>query len=108
MIDRGHVIHAPWCNVPLNEHSGNEACLVWETEAAPEPMVVAHYKQSPTGSLVADHRADMLARYGGRLPEISGPLGTPEIRDVRDNRDPVQVGEAELAARASARNGSTS
>jgi len=98
MSDRGHVIHAAWCNVPLNEHSGNEACLVWEKEPVPALPVVAHYKQGPQGNLVADHRADWLARYG-QPSRVSGPLGTPEIQDRRDNRDPAVIGAALLASR---------
>ena len=103
--DRGHVIHAPWCNVPLNEHSGNEACLVWEEEKISAMPVVAHYKQGPQGNLVADHRADFLARYSGNVPKIDGPLGTPEIEDRRNNGDPAEIGAAWLAARAAERNG---
>src|SRR6516162_6196793 len=107
MNDRGSVQHnSAICSLPLNEHSGNEPCLVWveAVDEIPAPMVVAHYKTGPSGLQVSDHRADMLARYGP--VGISGPLGTPEIRDLRDNRDPAEVGARELAVRAANRNGS--
>lgn len=92
MSARGKVRHNDAiCSMPINEHTGNEACLVWDEETPPEieMSVPAHYKQGPQGNLIADYRADFLARTGEW--DRSAPLGSSEIEDRRDNRDPIEV-----------------
>ena len=70
------------------------------------PKIRAHYKRGPQGNIVADHKADMLALYGP-LPTVDGPLGTPEIQDRRDNRDPAELGERIIARSTAKANGKT-
>lgn len=100
MNTTGKVVHNDAiCSLPINEHTGNEACLLWE-EKEGEIVQTAHYTQGPQGNQVADYRADYLARYG---PCPSGSLGSPEIPDTRDNRDPEEVGTAVLSERETLR-----
>lgn len=91
---RGHVAHDPSCQTPLAEHSGTEPCLAY-VEDKEEEIVIAHYGQGPQGNQVADWHADYLARYGAG--DRRRPLGSIEISDRRDNRDPAEVGAAHLA-----------
>lgn len=60
-----------------------------------EPRFPAFYTRGPQGNMIADHYADYRARHPGSVPD--GPLGTPEIADRRDNRDPLAIGAAHLA-----------
>lgn len=95
---RGNVVHDPNCNDPLNEHSGNEACLSWEkVDDEIKPIAVAHYTQGPQGNQIADYRADFFARYGPVV--VRRPLGSPGIEDRRDNRDPEIVGRDHISGR---------
>lgn len=88
------------CKVPLSEHEGHEPCITWTEEKKDEPIPVTIYKQGVQGNMVADYYAEHLARYG---PPPSGPIGSPEISDKRDNRDPEEVGRAILLERENLR-----
>jgi hypothetical protein len=89
---QGQVQHnAAICSLPLSEHTGNEACLVWVEKEDEIAEPIAHYGQGPQGNSVADYRADYVARYGTADPGRS--LGSPGIADRRDNRDPEAIGE---------------
>jgi len=55
------------------------------------------YKQGPQGNSVADYRQDYIDRYG--VETKKGKLGSDEIPDTRDNRDPAVVGMEFLAQR---------
>lgn len=102
MSARGTVQHnSAICSLPVNEHTGNEVCLVWVEEKPEEPISTAYYTQGPQGNQVADYRADFAARYG--RTDKKRPLGTPEIVDRRDNTDPETVGKDILAVRAAER-----
>ena len=94
---RGHVEHHPHCTVPLNEHNGDEGCLIWVEDKEPTPPPVARYTQGPQGNQIADYRADFLATYGATTKK--GTLGHKDITDRRDNRDPHEVGIATLVER---------
>src|SRR3954471_22339638 len=64
-VDRGHVEHDPFCQTPLNEHTGTEPCLVYVTDDDAEISVpIAHYTQGSQGNQIADYYADYVAIYG--------------------------------------------
>lgn len=104
MSAQGQVQHnSAICSLPLSEHTGNEACLVWveKEEKIAEP--IAHYTRGPQGNQIPDHYADYVARRSGPPPR--GSLGTAGISDRRDNRDPAEVGLAYFTDKASESNG---
>lgn len=93
---RGHVEHDSLCQTPLNEHTGTEPCLVYVTDDDAEVSVpIAHYAQGPQGNQIADYYADYVASYG--TADRQRQLGSPDIEDRRDARDPSEVGAAVLA-----------
>ena len=67
----------------------------------PQRRVVANYKRGPQGNLVPDYAKDAEDLYGKIT--ITGPLGSPGITDIRDNRDPAAVGAELLAEREAVR-----
>jgi hypothetical protein len=97
----GSIQHAPFCTIPLGEHTGNEACLVWVEDQPVEMIAPAHYDQGPQGNQVADYDADYRARYGHADPKRA--IGHPEIQDRRDNSDPEVVGTEVIASIAAGR-----
>lgn len=88
------LVHDPRCILPMQEHTGYEPCFSVALEPAEKKL---HNKiRGPQGNLIADHRADYLALYGEEKDRTK-PLGSPEIKDIRDNRDPVVMGREFLA-----------
>jgi hypothetical protein len=86
----GRVVHDPRCREPINEHIGTEACLSYEEpeEDVVAVIPVALYKRGPQGNMIIDYHGDYRLRHG-ETPK--GPIGSPEIADRRDNRDPQAV-----------------
>jgi hypothetical protein len=112
MSVNGRIQHDPNCKEPLNEHSGSEPCLRWVEDEIPlrgGPMQFqGFWKRGPQGNMIYDFAGEFRARFG-KAPD--GPLGTPEVEDRRDNRDPAALGTSVLTARAAERaerNGSES
>lgn len=105
MSAQGQVQHnAAICSLPLSEHTGNEACLVWveKEEEIVKQTAARIYKRGPQGNMVVDHHAEYLRDCH---PLTRDSFGTPGIEDRRDNRDPAEVGLAYFTDKASESNG---
>lgn len=79
------------------DKDGNEICPI---HGKPLYGFMTVTKTGPQGNDVYDHKAEIERMYGGKIPEIAGPLGSPDIEDKRMNQDPEEVYMALQAERA--------